>query len=165
MDALHPDERENGDRRPRRPAARERGLSLTELLVVLAVMGLLLTVAVFPGARGVAERAREQEAAVHGAGVAQAFSNYLAINLTADPAAVLGGWPDAGTAGAPAGLALPASKDCTAARTLGGAFGWPAAKPYLGCAVAVVSAGGVSRVLVYTWRKGSGHWYENGVRP
>lgn len=140
-----------------------RGFSLVELLVVLAIVGILLSVALLPGASALRARGQEQSAATFGASVAQNIAGYLAVNITQDPSTLISSWPAANMSGAPSSLSLSGAKDCALARSLG-SFGWNNAPGYIGCAAVLDNTGGVARIQIYTWRKGSNTYYIGGLK-
>lgn len=140
------------------------GFSLVELLVVVSIALILLAVAIVPGIGSTRNRAYEHQASTHGAVVSQAIANYLSINLSTDVGALISSWPGADLAQKPAGLALNDPRDCARARTLSGEYRWPDASDQVGCAVEAITSGAIRRIVVYTWRKGSSSWYENGEK-
>lgn len=124
------------------------GLTLTELLIVIAIIGVLLAVSL-PAYQGVRHRAIDTAAQTHGQAVRLAVQQWLSLNPTRSVMALYGA-------------------NCAAAATLGpngltagftsGALGWPAARAGVSCEV----RGNDRRVDVYT--EGSTKLYLNGTQ-
>jgi prepilin-type N-terminal cleavage/methylation domain-containing protein len=156
---------------------RSRGFSLVELLVVVGILALLASVLVLNANRARVQ-AREVAAAQHGGTVAQAIRGYFSVWITDTPVALLTriSWrlSLANWTGAPAGARAGASlsdRSCVASFALidpNGAttsYSWPAAPTGVGCVLGLRTDGGVARLRVITWLRGSGKFYVDGLSP
>jgi prepilin-type N-terminal cleavage/methylation domain-containing protein len=156
---------------------RREGFSLVELLVVVGILALLASALVL-NANKARTQAREVVAAQHGGSVAQAIRGYFSVWITDTPTALLAriagqlAGPD--WTGAPAGASAGASasdRSCVGAFALIDPIGattpysWPAAPPGVGCVLGLRTDGGVTRLRVITWSRGSEKFYVDGVSP
>lgn len=147
---------------------------MVEMLVAVGIIALLAAVFVL-NAQGARSRAWEALAANHGGTMAQAIQSYLGVYVTETPSSLMARLssrlPAADWTGAPAAARVGSQggdRSCTGSYSLpdpSGAttrFSWPAAPSNVGCVLGLRTQGGLSRLQVITWVRGSSRWYVDG---
>ena len=151
-----------------------KGFTLIEMLVVLAILS-VLAAAFFVNGTTLRARGREALAMSHGGVVAQAVQGYFALWITDTPSAFMarlaGQLAGADWTGVPSGARSGSSasdRSCATAFTIpdptGAAtsFSWPGAPQGVGCVLGLRTVGGVDRIRVVTWVRGSNRYYFDG---
>jgi type IV pilus assembly protein PilA len=142
-----------------------RGFTLVEILVVLAILGILMAALSF-GLSSARRQGLLTQAAAHGGEVSMALNAFLIRNIDLDLDTWTASLPAGSLAGAPPSLAGLSGFDCKSAATLTRSGmtpdgqSWAAAPDAVGCLVERVG----NRFLVHTWVRDLPNHFVNG-RP
>lgn len=148
-----------------RPQVRHAGVTLVEMLIVVAIIGILMGALIW-GFGGARQQGLFSQAAAHGSEVSMGINAFLIRNIDLNLDDWTAALPAGSTAGGPASVVGLSGFDCRRAATLSragmesGSLSWGEALPQIGCLAERVGR----RFLVHTWVNGLDRHFINGQR-